>query len=71
MNEDLTSPPEMREGECPFCEHRVLVYEEPPRCPLCSCPLEERPIAIETFRSAEAIALVSSVRGWRDAELVP
>jgi len=33
--------------------------------------LEERPIAIETFWSAEAIALVSSVRGWRDAELVP
>ena len=33
--------------------------------------LEERPIAIETFRGAEAIALVSSVRGWRDAELVP
>ena len=41
MNEDTVVPPEMREGECPFCEHRVLVYEEPPRCPLCACPLEE------------------------------
>ena len=41
MNEDIVVPPEMREGECPFCEHRVLVYEEPPRCPLCACPLEE------------------------------
>ena len=26
MNEDTVIPPEMREGECPFCEHRVLVY---------------------------------------------
>jgi hypothetical protein len=41
MNEDTVVPPEMREGECPFCENRVLVYEEPPRCPLCACPLEE------------------------------
>ena len=30
-----------REAECPFCEHLVLVYEEPPRCPLCACPLAE------------------------------
>jgi len=29
------------EADCPFCERRVLVYEDPPRCPLCSCPLEE------------------------------
>lgn len=29
----------MRQAECPFCEQRVLVYEEPPRCPLCACPL--------------------------------
>ncbi|MGZ4109985.1 MAG: hypothetical protein ACXVQU_01555 [Actinomycetota bacterium] len=31
----------MREAECPFCERMVLVYEEPPRCPLCACPLDE------------------------------
>jgi len=31
----------MREAECPFCERVVLVYEEPPRCPLCACPLDD------------------------------
>jgi hypothetical protein len=31
----------MREAECPFCERIVLVYEAPPRCPLCACPLDE------------------------------
>jgi hypothetical protein len=31
----------MREAECPFCERVVLVYEDPPRCPLCACPLDE------------------------------
>lgn len=30
-----------QQAECPFCEHHVLVYEEPPRCPLCACPLAE------------------------------
>ena len=24
-----------------FCERTVLVYEEPPRCPLCACPMDE------------------------------
>ena len=33
--------PEMREAHCPYCEREVLVYETPPRCPLCACPLEE------------------------------
>ncbi|HSD49381.1 MAG TPA: aminotransferase class IV, partial [Actinomycetota bacterium] len=33
--------------------------------------LQERPVPIGTLRSAEAIALVSSVRGWREAVLVP
>jgi len=33
--------------------------------------LEERPITIEELRAAEALALVSSVRGWREAVLVP
>ncbi len=29
------------EAVCPFCERQVLVYEDPPRCPLCACPLGE------------------------------
>jgi hypothetical protein len=33
--------PEMRETECPYCEREVLVYEDPPRCPLCACPLDQ------------------------------
>ena len=36
-----TQEPSMREAECPFCERIVLVYEEPPRCPLCACPLDD------------------------------
>jgi hypothetical protein len=40
MNE-IVEPPAMRESECPFCERTVLVYEDPPRCPLCACPLDE------------------------------
>jgi hypothetical protein len=30
----------MQEADCPFCERPVLVYEDPPRCPLCACPLD-------------------------------
>ena len=33
--------------------------------------LEERPVRIEELRSAGELALVSSVRGWREAVLVP
>ncbi len=33
--------------------------------------LEERTVPVDALRSAEAIALVSSVRGWREAVLVP
>jgi para-aminobenzoate synthetase/4-amino-4-deoxychorismate lyase len=33
--------------------------------------LEERPVTVAEARAAEGLALVSSVRGWRDAELVP
>jgi hypothetical protein len=36
-----TQDPSMREAECPYCERIVLVYEEPPRCPLCACPLDD------------------------------
>jgi hypothetical protein len=38
----IADGPPMQEADCPFCERRVLVYEDPPRCPLCACPLEER-----------------------------
>jgi hypothetical protein len=41
MPQELDRAPEMRQARCPFCEQMVLVYEEPPRCPLCACPLEE------------------------------
>jgi hypothetical protein len=41
MTNETAEPPEMREGACPYCERTVLVYEEPPRCPLCACPLDE------------------------------
>ena len=33
--------------------------------------LRERPITLEDLRAADALALVSSVRGWRAATLVP
>jgi hypothetical protein len=52
---DTVEPPAMRESECAFCERTVLVYEEPPRCPLCACPLDEdrmRPYAFPTDPSA-------------------
>ena len=32
--------PPLREADCPFCERTVLVYEDPPRCPFCACPIE-------------------------------
>jgi hypothetical protein len=32
--------------------------------------LVERPVMADELREADAIALVSSVRGWRDAELI-
>jgi len=28
-------------AECPYCERVILVYEQPPRCPLCACPIDE------------------------------
>jgi hypothetical protein len=41
MTEEAAGAAELREAECPYCEHQVLVYEEPPRCPLCACPIAE------------------------------
>lgn len=42
MTNEIAEPPAMRQGECPYCERDVLVYEEPPLCPLCACPLDAR-----------------------------
>ena len=41
MAEETDPPLPMREGACPFCERTVLVYEQPPRCPLCACPIDD------------------------------
>jgi hypothetical protein len=40
MPQHALGTPELREAGCPFCERTVLVYEDPPRCPLCACPLD-------------------------------
>lgn len=49
MTNETAEPPAMREGNCPYCERTVLVYEEPPRCPLCACPLDERSVRPYVF----------------------
>jgi hypothetical protein len=43
----------MRLGGCPYCERTVLVYEEPPRCPICACPLDERTMRPFTFPAGQ------------------
>jgi hypothetical protein len=56
MSNDLSETPPMRMGDCPYCERAVLVYEEPPRYPLCACPLDAtsmRPFAVPTERPAD------------------
>jgi hypothetical protein len=56
MPSEIVEPPAMREAECPFCERTVLVYEFPPRCPLCACPLDDtrtRPYEFPEEHSAE------------------
>jgi hypothetical protein len=40
MSNEIAEQPPLREGDCPFCERTVLVHEEPPRCPLCACPID-------------------------------
>jgi len=40
MANDTNESPAMRMGACPYCERTVLVYEDPPRCPICACPLD-------------------------------
>jgi hypothetical protein len=47
----IPEPPAMRMGSCPYCERAVLVYEEPPRCPICACPLEDRQMKPFVFPS--------------------
>jgi hypothetical protein len=49
----------MRMGACPYCERTVLVYEEPPRCPICACPLDAstmRPFSFPSEPVGEAEA---------------
>jgi hypothetical protein len=40
MPSEIAEPPALRSGDCPFCERTVVVHEEPPRCPLCACPID-------------------------------
>lgn len=54
MTNELNEPPAMRTGECPYCERTVLVYEEPPRCPICACPLDERVMRPFAFPADDA-----------------
>lgn len=49
MANETAQPPAMRQAECPYCERTVLVCDEPPRCPLCDCPLEEHAMRPFTF----------------------
>ena len=49
MTNETAEPPAMREGGCPYCERVVLVYEDPPRCPLCACPLDEQSVRPYVF----------------------
>jgi hypothetical protein len=49
MAEEMDRPLPMREGACPFCERTVLVFEEPPCCPLCACPMDEDRMQPFTF----------------------
>lgn len=51
MTNETAEPPAMREGGCPYCERTVLLYEEPPRCPLCACPLDEHTVKPFVFPS--------------------
>jgi len=55
-------PPPIGSGLLPGTYRAVLVREG---------TLEERPVTIGEVRDAEELALVSSVRGWRPAVLVP
>ena len=53
---DTHEPPAMRMGECPYCERSVLTYEEPPRCPICACPLDVstlRPFVVPSDSSTD------------------
>ena len=56
MANETAEPPQMREGTCPFCERTVLVHEEPPRCPLCDCPLDEQAVHPYSFPQEQEAA---------------
>lgn len=41
------------QAECPFCERDVLVFEDPPRCPLCTCPIAPERLSLFVWPEAE------------------
>jgi hypothetical protein len=49
MTSGTVEPADMKEGDCPFCERTVLIYQDPPCCPLCACPLEEHAVRPYSF----------------------
>jgi hypothetical protein len=49
MPNETSEPPVLRQGDCPFCERVVLTHEDPPVCPLCACPIDERRLRPFTF----------------------
>lgn len=56
MPNETAEPSPMRMGACPYCERTVLVYERPPRCPICACPLDEdtmRPFVLPSDRTPD------------------
>ena len=46
----------MLEAHCPYCERRVIVYEDPPRCPLCACPFADERTTPYTLPGSEPSA---------------
>lgn len=54
MANDISEPAPMRMGGCPYCERTVLVYEEPARCPICACPLDDATMTPYVFPSLPA-----------------
>jgi len=54
--------PPLDAGLLPGCYRTVLVRDG---------TLAERPVTVEELRAADEVALVSSVRGWRSAMVVP
>ena len=54
MENEIDDASAMQEGDCPFCERTVLVYEDPPRCPLCACPMDDDRMRPFSFPAEDA-----------------